>query len=150
MTQETIDPTKVDFRRSFGAFNRLDPFGELRLANAVRILCARDQGSSARKLFVNLLETVSLDLYNVLTLPVLTIFAEQYNIDIQEATQPKIKLMLSQVMLAIKTYPDRTSWNLTSLAKLQQLTKRQRKRWQWIDQIDSVVSLQKLQTDAQV
>jgi hypothetical protein len=150
MTQETIDPTKVDFRRSFGAFNRLDPFGELRLANAVRILCARDQGSSARKLFVNLLETVSLDLYNVLTLPVLTIFAEQYNIDIQEATQPKIKLMLSQVMLVIKTYPDRTSWNLASLAELQQLTQRQRKRWQWIDQIDSVVSLQKLQTDAQV
>jgi hypothetical protein len=99
---------------------------------------------------VNLLETVSLDLYNVLTLPVLTIFAEQYNIDIQEATQPKIKFMLSQVMRVIKTYPDRTSWNLASLAKLQQLTKRQRKRWQWIDQIDSVVSLQKLQTDAQV
>jgi ankyrin repeat protein len=155
MTQETIDPTKVMWNRLrriefHWAFNRLDLFGELRLANAVRILCARDQGSSARKLFVNLLETVSLDLYDVLTLPVLTIFAEQYNIDIQEATQPKIKFMLSQVMLVIKTYPDRTSWNLASLAELQQLTQRQRKRWQWIDQIDSVVSLQKLQTDAQV
>ena len=153
MTQKTIDPTKVMWNRLLdsldGSLNRLDLFGELRLANAVRILCARDQGSSARKLFENLLEKFGDDwrLHQVLNLPVLTIFAEQHNIDIQESTQPKIKAMLEGLSWARL---HARNWNRASLAELQQLAKRQRIRWQWIDQIHSVVSLQKLQTDAQV
>jgi len=141
LTQPLVDPNAVqwneyDFSGSFGSLCTY-PLKRARLVRAIEMLVGA--GANARdifEMFVNTRRHVDL------TVSCLRFFGQDCNLDIQSATQPKIREISEGRRMGCQ-------WSERDHCLLLHLQEVQRKRWAWIDQIDAHVSLAQVQESAQ-